>query len=406
MLGISFEIDCRSSVRYSECIKTTIHQVYYTMSPSESYEARLKQTVKKLKWDKFHLDPFLFFSLILLSVIGLFILYSASNESSVVIIKQGSRLLLSFILMCVFAQISPHHYKRWAPWFYGIGFSLLLAVLVIGKVDLGARRWISLGFFRFQPSEMMTLAMPMMLAWFLSEKSLPPSFSTILVSGVLILLPALLIAKEPDLGTAIVVAFSGFFVLLLAGIRWRLIGILMGLLVALSPVIWHFMHTYQKDRVLTFLNPERDPLGSGYHIIQSKIAIGSGGFFGKGYMQGTQSHLSFLPAHTTDFIFAVSGEELGLIGCMIILAVFLIIFSRCLYISLHAQDNFTRLLAGSLGFTFIMSAFINLGMVTGILPVVGVPLPLISYGGSSMIALMINFGIIMSIQTHKRLWSS
>jgi rod shape determining protein RodA len=166
------------------------------------------------------------------------------------------------------------------------------------------------------------------------------------------------------------------------------------------------MHTYQKDRVLTFLNPERDPLGSGYHIIQSKIAIGSGGFFGKGYMQGTQSHLSFLPAHTTDFIFAVSGEELGLIGCMIILAVFLIIFSRCLYISLHAQDNFTRLLSGSLGFTFIMSAFINLGMVTGILPVVGVPLPLISYGGSSMIALMINFGIIMSIQTHKRLWSS
>ena len=376
------------------------------MNPSESYEARLKQTVKKLKWGKFHLDPFLFFSLILLSVIGLFILYSASNESGVVIAKQGYRLLLSFILMCIFAQIPPHYYKRWAPWLYGIGFVLLMAVLVIGKVDLGARRWISLGFFRFQPSEIMTLAMPIMLAWYLSDKPLPPTFSAILVSGMMIIFPALLIAKEPDLGTAIVVTSAGFFVLLLAGMRWRIIGVLVGILAALSPVIWHFMHTYQKDRVLTFLNPERDPLGSGYHIIQSKIAIGSGGLFGKGYMQGTQSHLSFLPAHTTDFIFAVSGEELGLIGCVIILAVFLVIFSRCLFISLHAQDNFTRLLAGSLGLTFIASAFINLGMVTGILPVVGVPLPLISYGGSSMITLMINFGIIMSIHTHKRLWSS
>ncbi|OGT39442.1 MAG: rod shape-determining protein RodA [Gammaproteobacteria bacterium RIFCSPHIGHO2_12_FULL_36_30] len=359
-----------------------------------------------MRWDKFHLDPFLFFSLLILSTIGLFILYSASNASAVVVEKQIYRLIFSFILMIVFAQIPATYYKRWAPWLYGIGFILLLAVLVIGKVDLGARRWISLGFIRFQPSEIMTLAMPLMLAWFLSEKSLPPKFSLLLISGVMIILPALLIAKEPDLGTAIIVTIAGFFVLLLAGMRWRYIGLLIGALAALSPVIWHFMHAYQKDRVLTFLNPERDPLGSGYHIIQSKIAIGSGGFFGKGYMQGTQSHLSFLPAHTTDFIFAVSGEELGLIGCIVILAVFLMIFSRCLYISLHAQDNFTRLLAGSLGLTFIASAFINLGMVTGILPVVGVPLPLISYGGSSMIALMINFGIIMSIHTHRRLWSS
>ncbi|HLB56896.1 MAG TPA: rod shape-determining protein RodA [Coxiellaceae bacterium] len=376
------------------------------MNSGSTYEARLKQTVKKLRWDKFHLDPFLFFSLLILSTIGLFILYSASNASAVVVEKQIYRLIFSFILMIVFAQIPATYYKRWAPWLYGIGFILLLAVLVIGKVDLGARRWISLGFIRFQPSEIMTLAMPLMLAWFLSEKSLPPKFSLLLISGVMIILPALLIAKEPDLGTAIIVTIAGFFVLLLAGMRWRYIGLLIGALAALSPVIWHFMHAYQKDRVLTFLNPERDPLGSGYHIIQSKIAIGSGGFFGKGYMQGTQSHLSFLPAHTTDFIFAVSGEELGLIGCIVILAVFLMIFSRCLYISLHAQDNFTRLLAGSLGLTFIASAFINLGMVTGILPVVGVPLPLISYGGSSMIALMINFGIIMSIHTHRRLWSS
>jgi rod shape determining protein RodA len=252
----------------------------------------------------------------------------------------------------------------------------------------------------------MKFAMPIMMAWYLCEKELPPKLAHIMAAGALMLAPALLIAKEPDLGTAIVVAASGFFVLLLAGIRWRLIGLLGAALVALSPVLWHFMHDYQKDRVLTFLNPERDPLGSGYHIIQSKIAIGSGGILGKGWMNGTQSHLSFLPAHTTDFIFAVSGEELGLLGCTAILIIFLLIFSRCLYISLQAQDNFTRLLSGGLGLTFIMSAFINLGMVVGILPVVGVPLPLVSYGGSAMTTLMINFGIIMSIQSHRRLWAS
>ncbi|MCX7125731.1 MAG: rod shape-determining protein RodA [Gammaproteobacteria bacterium] len=376
------------------------------MIPQNSYEERLKQKVSRLKWHQLHLDPLLLFSLILLAIIGLFILYSASNASAVVVAKQGYRLALSFVLMCIFAQIPPHYYKQWAPWLYAIGFILLMAVLVIGKVDMGGKRWISLGFMRFQPSEIMTLAMPILLAWFLSEKTLPPKSSATFIAGLMIIAPALLIAKEPDLGTAIVVTLAGFSVLLLAGIRWRLIGFLSGLLVLLSPVIWHFMHIYQKDRVLTFLNPERDPLGSGYHIIQSKIAIGSGGFFGKGWMQGTQSHLSFLPAHTTDFIFAVSGEELGFIGCFVILALFILIFIRCLFISLHAQDNFTRLLSGSLALTFIMSAFINLGMVTGILPVVGVPLPLISYGGSSMITLMINFGIIMSIHSHKRLWSS
>lgn len=373
---------------------------------SETYEARLKQKITQLKWDTLHLDPILLLCLIILSIMGLFILYSAGNANSELIWKQGYRLLLSFALMCFFAQISPHHYKAWAPWVYSVTFFLLLAVLVIGKVDMGGRRWISLGFFRFQPSEIMTLAMPIILSWFLSEKKLPPNFTTLLLSGVMIIIPALLIAKEPDLGTAIVVTCSGVFVLLLSGVRWRLIGLLVGVLICLSPVLWHFMHAYQKARVLTFLNPERDPLGSGYHIIQSKIAIGSGGFFGKGWMHGTQSHLSFLPAHTTDFIFAVSAEELGLMGCAAILIIFLLIFARCLYISLHAQDNFTRLLSGSLGLTFIMSAFINLSMVTGILPVVGVPLPLVSYGGSSMTMLMINFGIIMSIHTHKRLWAS
>lgn len=377
------------------------------MNPQDtSYEARLKQKVSKFKWHKMHMDPFLLLSLIVLATIGLFILYSASDASQLIVEKQGYRLLLSFGLMCIFSQVPPQYYRQWAPWLYGIAFVLILAVLVIGKVHMGGKRWISFGFFRFQPSEIMTLAMPMMIASYLSEKKLPPTFSAVCTAGLMILLPALLIAKEPDLGTAIVVAASGFFVLLLAGILWRVIGILIGVLIALSPVIWHFMHPYQKDRVLTFLNPERDPLGTGYHIIQSKIAIGSGGIFGKGWMHGTQSHLSFLPAHTTDFIFAVSGEELGLLGCIAILLIFLAIFARCLYISLHAQDNFMRLLSGSLALTFIMSAFINLGMVVGILPVVGVPLPLISYGGSSMTTLMINFGIIMSIHTHRRLWSS
>ena len=376
------------------------------MNPENTYETRLKQKVKALKWHKFHLDPLLLLSLILLAVVGLFILYSASNETTAVIEKQLYRLILSFGLMCIFAQVPPQKYKQWAPWLYVIVFFLLLAVLVIGKVDMGGRRWISLGLFRFQPSEFMTLAMPIMLSWYLSERTLPPNFYSIMVAGILMIAPALLVAKEPDLGTAIIVALSGFFVLLLAGMRWRIIGVVAGLLVALSPLIWHFMHPYQKERVLTFLNPERDPLGSGYHIIQSKIAIGSGGLLGKGWLQGTQSHLSFLPAHTTDFIFAVSGEELGLLGCLGILIIFLIIFIRCLFISWQAQDNFTRLLSGALGLTFIASAFINLGMVIGILPVVGVPLPLISYGGSSMTTLMINFGIIMSIHTHRRLWSS
>lgn len=372
----------------------------------ETYEKRLGKKVKQLRWHQLHLDPLLLLGLLVLATTGLFILYSASNANTAMIEKQSYRLALSFILMCVFSQISPHYYKRLAPWLYAVSFILLLAVLLIGKVDMGARRWLSFGFFRFQPSELMTLAMPMMLAWYLSDKEFPPRYGVILIAGAMILLPALLIAKEPDLGTGIVVAMAGFFVLLLAGIRWRVMGMLSAILVLLSPLIWHFMHPYQKNRVLTFLNPERDPLGTGYHIIQSKIAIGSGGVFGKGWMQGTQSHLSFLPAHTTDFIFAVSGEELGLIGCIMLILIFLLIFMRCLHISLHAQDNFTRLLSGGLGLTFIASAFVNLGMVTGILPVVGVPLPLVSYGGSSMISLMINFGIIMSIHTHRRLWSS
>lgn len=370
-----------------------------------TYEARLKQKMKQLRWQKLHLDPWLLFGLCVLSGIGLMVLYSASDASTQVLNRQIIRLGLAFFLLFAFAQIPPQKYRSWAPYLFSIGFVLLLAVLVIGKVDMGARRWLSLGFFKFQPSELMKLAMPMMIAWYCSRDQLPPSYRTILMSAFMIFLPFLLIAKQPDLGTAVIIAMSGVFVLLLSGIRWRLIGVLGALLLGVSPFIWHFMHTYQKNRVLTFLNPERDPLGNGYHIIQSKIAVGSGGVFGKGWLNGTQSHLSFLPAHSTDFIFAVAAEEFGLIGCVFILLVFLAIFSRCLFISTQAQDNFTRLLAGSLSLTFIFCVFINLGMVLGIVPVVGVPLPLVSYGGTSLLTMMIGFGVIMSIQTHRRLWA-
>lgn len=371
-----------------------------------SYEARLKKKMKALRWQKLHLDPLLVFSLILLSALGLLILYSASNGDMALVQQQGVHFVFSFLLMMGVAQIPPQRYKQIAPWLYFIGLFLLVAVLFVGKIDHGGKRWLSFGFFRFQPSEMMVLAMPMMLAWYFDEKSLPPHYRHIVLAALLIFIPAAFIAKEPDLGTAIIVALAGFFVLLLAGMQWRWIGVLFGLLALVSPFIWHFMHAYQKDRILTFFNPERDPLGKGYHIIQSKIAIGSGGWLGKGWMHGTQSHLSFLPAHTTDFIFAVLGEEWGLIGCFFILLLFLAIFFRCFWISIHAQSNFTRLLSGSLALIFIVSAVINLGMVVGILPVVGVPLPLISYGGSIMMILMINFGMMMSVHTHRRLWGS
>ncbi len=371
-----------------------------------SYEARIKHNVSKLRWGRLHLDPYLFFSLILLACIGIFILYSASDESSSMVMKQALRFGLAFTMMLVAAQISPQRYLQWGPWLYAVGIVLLLMVLIIGRVDQGARRWLNLGLFHLQPSEIMKLAMPMALAWFLHDKKLPPILSVLIVSGLMLVVPVLLIMKQPDLGTAIIVASSAFAVLLLAGIGWRLIGGLFLSAVISTPVLWHFMHQYQKDRVLTFLSPERDPLGTGYHIIQSKIAIGSGGVFGKGWLNGTQSHLSFLPAHSTDFIFAVSGEELGMIGCIFILLVFLLIFLRCLYISTQAQDTFSRLLAGSFSITFILSALVNIGMVIGILPVVGIPLPLISYGGTSMVTTMVGFGMIMSVHTHKKLWSS
>lgn len=351
-------------------------------------------------------DPMLLALLGALCLLGLVVLYSASNANWAVVGQQALRMTIGLIILLIFAYIPPEYYQRWAPWFFGMALLLLVMVLVVGHTSQGARRWLNLGFGRFQPSEFMKLAMPIMLAYFLGDKSLPPKGGALLAALAILAVPALLIAKQPDLGTAILVTMSGGFVIFLAGLSLRIILAALGLVVLSAPVLWHFLHQYQRNRILTLLNPERDPLGTGYHIIQSKIAIGSGGMLGKGYLHGTQSHLQFLPAHATDFIFAVVSEEFGLIGCVVIILVLCTILARCLYISIQAQNNFNRLLAGSLCLTFIFSSFINIGMVIGILPVVGVPLPLVSYGGSAILTTMASFGIIMSIQTHRKLWSS
>ncbi len=354
-----------------------------------------------------HIDWPLLAALGILMGIGLLILYSASGQDWATMQRQGVRLVVAWLVLIVVAQIAPRHLAFWTPWFYGIGLVLLLAVLLFGDVGKGAQRWLDLGLFRFQPSEMMKLAVPMMVAWYLSEKALPPSLARIGVSLLIIAAPALLIAKQPDLGTAILVASAGIFVLLLTGISWRLIGGFVALLAAAAPVVWFYlMRDYQRQRVLTFLNPESDPLGAGYHIIQSKIAIGSGGLYGKGWLNGTQSQLDFLPERSTDFIFAVFAEEFGLIGIIALLAIYLAIVLRGLHIASLAQDSYTRLLAGSLTLTFLVYVFVNIGMVSGLLPVVGVPLPLVSYGGTSIVTLMAAFGILMSIQTHRKLLQS
>jgi len=308
--------------------------------------------------------------------------------------------------MILLAQIPPHKYRTLAPWFYLLTFVLLVAVLGLGVAGKGAQRWLNFGLIRFQPSEIMKIAMPMMLAWYLKDKQLPPNLKTLSISLSIIIIPVLVIAKQPDLSTALIITATGIFVIFLTGINWRIIAGSFAFMAIAMPIIWHLMHDYQKIRILTFLNPARDPRGGGYHIIQSKIAIGSGGFTGKGWLHGSQTHLQFLPEHATDFIFAVCGEELGFIGCTLLLAIFFALVARGLYISNRAQDTFSRLLTGSLTLTFFLSFFVNIGMVIGIIPVAGLPLPLISYGGSSLVTLMAGFGIIMSVCTHRRLLSS
>ena len=351
---------------------------------------------------KFHIDIPLFLSLLLTALLSFVILYSAGGQDMTVLLRQAARVGLAFLLMTALAQVNPMQFKRYSSILFAIGIFLLIAVLIMGQIGKGAQRWLDLGVFRFQPSEMIKITTPMMVAWYLAEHQLPPKPKQLFIAGFLILLPTLLIAKQPDLGTAILVASSGAAVLFFAGLSYRLIIAIVALVAASTPILWHVMHDYQRDRVRTFLNPEADPLGRGYHIIQSKIAIGSGGIYGKGWLGSTQSELDFLPESSTDFIFAVFAEEFGLFGCIGLLALYLLIIGRSLYIASQARDSYNRLLASSLSLTFFVYVFVNIGMVIGILPVVGVPLPMISYGGTSIVTLLAGFGILMSIHTHQK----
>jgi rod shape determining protein RodA len=373
---------------------------------SSAYAAQGEQTLGGRLLRQLNLDAPLLFALLMLSLAGLAILYGASGEDADMVYRQALRLTLSFGLLLVVAQIPPHLLKLWTPWLFGLGLLLLLVTLEAGHIGRGAQRWLSLGVVRFQPSEIMKIAVPMMVGWYLHDRALPPGWRQLLVLGLVIGLPVVLVAVQPDLGTALLIASSGLFGVFLAGLRWRVILLLLLLLAIAAPIGWHFLHGYQRTRVLTFLNPERDPLGAGYHIIQSEIAIGSGGVFGKGWLHGSQSQLDFLPESSTDFIFAVLGEEFGLLGALALLVLYGFIIARSLVIALRAQDTFSRLLAGALGMAFFTYGFINTGMVAGLVPVVGVPLPLISYGGTSMMTLMAGFGILMSIHSHRKLVST
>jgi len=359
----------------------------------------------RLLW-RVHIDLPLMLSLILLSAVGLFILYSASGEDIQTLYRQSTRIGLGLAVMFFMAQITPQTWKRWTLRLYIIGIILLLAVVIFGDISKGAQRWLNLGLLKFQPSELMKLALPMAVAWFLSEKPLPPRLGNLLVCAAIIIVPVILVAKQPDLGTSLLIASSGLFTLYLAGLNLRILLVsLVGLGLMAYPIWQYVLHDYQKARVLTFLNPENDPLGRGYHIIQSKIAVGSGGLYGKGWLNGTQSQLDFLPERKTDFIFAVFTEEFGFIGALLLFSLYLFIILRGMYIATQAQDTYSRLLAGSLSLTFFVYVFVNTGMVIGLLPVVGVPLPLISYGGTSIVTLMAGFGLLMSIHTHRKLLS-
>jgi rod shape determining protein RodA len=353
---------------------------------------------------KLHIDIPMLICLLLITALSFVILYSAGGQEYTIMFRQAARFGVAFVLMIILAHINPYQFQRNSALLYTLGVLLLIAVLVMGEIGKGAQRWLDLGFFRFQPSEMIKITTPMMISWYLSEHPLPPKWKQLGIASLFIIIPTLLIAKQPDLGTALLVASSGAAVLFFAGISWRFLATSAVLLASLTPLLWHFyMHDYQRARVLTFFNPEADPMGRGYHIIQSKIAIGSGGIYGKGWLGSTQAQLDFLPESSTDFIFAVFAEEFGLFGCLGLLILYLLLISRCLYIALQAQDTYSRLLAGSLTFTFFVYVFVNIGMVIGILPVVGVPLPLISYGGTSLVTLLASFGILMSIHTHKKL---
>lgn len=352
---------------------------------------------------RLHLDKTLFYALLALAAISLFVVYSGSAKDVSATMGHLMRLLLGFTILLVVAQIRPEILERWSPYVFVAGMLLLIAVLAVGVIGKGAQRWLHLGFLRFQPAEIMKLAVPMALSWFLARDNLPPTLFRLALAFLMMAIPAFMIIKQPDLGTALLVFGAGVFVLFLGGMRWRVIITLLAIIAVAAPFAWNHLHDYQRQRVLTLFNPEADPLGTGYHTIQSMIAVGSGGIYGKGWLNSSQAHLDYLPESSTDFIFAVYAEEFGLLGSLLLLAIYVIIVARGLLIAYLAKDTYTRLLAGSLSLTFFLYFFVNMGMVTGILPIVGVPLPVMSYGGTSIVTIMAAFGILMSIQTHRKI---
>jgi len=375
--------------------------------PGYSSRAQRTFTLTGRLLDALHLDGPLLVSVLAVCAAGLIVLFSAAGEDVHIALGQAVRVGLGLVVLALVAQVPPRVMRIGAPFLYGVGVLLLVAVALVGDVAMGAQRWLDLGFVRFQPSELLKIAVPLCCAWYLHDRPLPPDFTTLVTVVLIVLVPTLLIAEQPDLGTALLVASGGGLVILLAGLQLRYILGLAGLLGAAIPIVWtFFLHGYQKQRVLTFLNPQNDPLGAGYHTIQSQIAIGSGGLFGKGYMNGSQAQLEFLPERSTDFIFAVIGEEWGLVGCFVLMMLYVLVIGRGLYIATQAQDTFSRLIAGSLTLTFSVYAFVNSGMVAGLLPVVGVPLPLVSYGGTSLVTLMAGFGILMSVHSRRKLVST
>lgn len=361
---------------------------------------------KRTIWTRIHVDPTFFILIFALLVYSALVIWSASGQDPGMMERKIGQIAMGVVIMLVMAQIPPRVYEGWAPYLYIITVILLVAVDAFGHISKGAQRWLDLGFVRFQPSEIAKIAVPLMVARFINRDVCPPTLKNTAIALVLIFMPTLLVAAQPDLGTSILIAASGLFVLFLSGMSWKLIAVALLMVAAFVPVLWFFlMHDYQRDRVMMLLDPESDPLGAGYHIIQSKIAIGSGGLRGKGWLHGTQSQLEFLPERHTDFIFAVLAEELGLVGVLVLLVLYILVIMRGLMMAARAQTTFGRVMAGGLMLIFFVYVFVNIGMVSGILPVVGVPLPLVSYGGSALIVLMAGFGIIMSIHTHRKLLS-
>lgn len=348
------------------------------------------------------LDMPLLLALALVGAIGLVTLFSAGDKDVSIVLNQGARFLMGGIALIVMSRIPPSTLRNWTPWFYAVGVVLLVLVELVGE-GRGSNRWLDLKFVRFQPSELLKLATPMMVAWYLHARTLPPDWRDLFMVAVIIGVPAGLIAEQPDLGTSLLVAASGAFALFLSGLSWWRIAGLLGTVAAAAPVAWHFLHEYQRNRVRMFMDPESDPLGNGWHIIQSEIAVGAGGLLGKGWHQGSQSRLEFLPEHTTDFVFSVFSEEFGLIGVLLLISLYVFIIGRSLWIAANAKDTYSRLLAGAIGMSFFVYVMVNGGMITGLLPVVGVPLPLVSYGGTSAVSLLTGFGVLMSIHAHRKL---